>query len=222
MGYHQMNKNCLVIGGTSGIGRSVCNQLSLTAWDCIAVGRGRCDMRLTESVDAYLKSFPKDISIDALVFSQGEWFSKPKELHTLLDYWNQYHSRVLMPIRIINYFSAQLQGSKVGSVITVSSTRGFIGGVETAPYSLACAAQIALVQGLAREYEGIKFSCVAPGLTDTPLGAEVVRSGGAKPGAAMNSPEFVANEVVKLIEDRANGKVIRVVDNEASEAKWNW
>jgi len=92
-----MNKNCLVIGGTSGIGKSVCNLLSLSQWDCIAVGRQQCNMNLTESVDAYLKSFPTNIMLDAIVFSHGEWFSKPKEQHTLLDYYRHTVSRSSRP-----------------------------------------------------------------------------------------------------------------------------
>lgn len=217
-----MNKNCLVIGGTQGIGKAVCDLLSLSTWDCIAIGRGQCDMNLVESVDTYLKSFPQNITLDAIVFSHGEWFSKPKEQHTLADYWRQYHSRVLMPIRIINYFANQLKQSTVGTVVFVSSTRGFIGGVDTAPYSLACGAQITEALGLSREYEGVFTSIVCPGLTDTPLGAEVIRTGGAKQGAPMNDPKTVAREIIKLIDERASGKVIRVVNNQASEAKWNW
>ena len=218
-----MNKNCLVIGGTRGIGREVCNILSLSTWDCIAVGRQQCDMNRYDSVNDYLKSFPVNVQIDAIVFSQGEWFSKPLTDHQMVDYYSQYTSRVLSPIRVIGNFVNHLRASAHGSVTFVSSTRGFMGGVETAPYSLACAAQIALVQGLAREYEGIRTNVICPGLTNTDLGKRVVETGGSKPGAAMNDPKVVAREIVNVIEDLdCNGKVIQVVNNLSSEAKWTW
>jgi NAD(P)-dependent dehydrogenase (short-subunit alcohol dehydrogenase family) len=109
-----------------------------------------------------------------------------------------------------------------GSVTMVSSTRGFIGGVATGPYSAACAAQIALMQGYAREYQGVRFNCVAPGWTDTDMGKEVAATGGVKPGAVAQPPGAVANVIVDLVEGEANGAVVRVVDGQATMAKWVW
>ena len=104
----------------------------------------------------------------------------------------------------------------------VSSTRGFIGGLHTGPYAAACAAQIALMQGYAREYEGVRFNCLCPGLTDTDRGGQVIATGGAKPDAIAQQPSVVAAEIVRLIESGDNGRVMRVVDGKAWEARWTW
>ncbi len=216
-------KSCLVFGGSRGIGKSTCDLLSSKDWIAIGIGRKDVDLNSVVSVDVWIANFLQQQSnqVDAIVFSQGEWFSKPLETHTLMDYIHQYESRVLLPMRIISHFATQLKVAD-GSVTFVSSTRGFIGGVETGPYSLACAAQIAMVQGFAREYSGIRFNVCCPGLTDTALGAEVIKTGGAKPGAPMNDPKVVAETIVRLIEGEMNGKAIRVVDNKATEANWTW
>jgi NAD(P)-dependent dehydrogenase (short-subunit alcohol dehydrogenase family) len=110
-------------------------------------------------------------------------------------------------------------------VVAVSSTRGFIGGVATMPYSVAKAAQIAMIQGLSREFGGaMRFNCVAPGWTDTKMGEIVKATGGVSNQNAVPQPaEAVASVIVGLVEDgKSNGRVVRVVDSIASDAKWSW
>jgi len=104
-----------------------------------------------------------------------------------------------------------------GCVVMVSSTRGLIGGVNTGPYSCAAAAQIALMQGYAREWPGVRFNVMCPGLTDTRMAAQVRATGGAKPDAIAQPPRAVAQVIVDLLEGDANGKVVRGVDGEAQE-----
>ena len=214
-------KNILITGGTRGIGKYTADLLRAGDWNVFAVGRQSVDLTSSLRTAVYLKEFPANVALDAIVFSHGKWFSGDDPFGS--EHFDQYVSRVLMPIEIIRHFATHLRMSSVGAVVFVSSTRGFIGGVDTAPYSLACAAQIALVQGYAREFGNVRFNCVCPGLTDTDLGKEVIRTGGAKATAISQPPESVAQEIVKLIEDKtANGKIIRVVDGLASEAKWSW
>lgn len=219
-----MTKNILIVGGTRGIGKCTSDLFLNSGWNVISVGRSELNMNSIWKVEHYLETFNESIALDAIVFSHGEWVSEPMP-HTHLDemYYRQYHSRVIAPIKIISHFANHLKMSSVGAVVFVSSTRGFIGGVNTAPYSLACAAQIALVQGFAREFSPVRFSCVCPGLTDTDMGKEVIRTGGAKATATPQNPISVAVEIHKLIEDKTkNGKIVRVVDDLASEAKWTW
>ena len=219
-----MINNALITGGTRGIGKCIADLLTEKLWHVAALGRKDFDIANPKSVsDYFINKYPHDVPLDAIVFSNGEWYSESFRLQSPMSYRRQYESRVVQPVKIINDFSTDLEMSKIGCVVFVSSTRGFIGGKETAPYSLACAAQIALVQGLAREYEGIRFNVVCPGLTATDMGREVISTGGAKLDAIGQEPKVVAQVIVDLILDtESNGKVIRVVDGKASEAKWNW
>jgi NAD(P)-dependent dehydrogenase (short-subunit alcohol dehydrogenase family) len=96
--------------------------------------------------------------------------------------------------------------------------------VETAPYSCAKAAQIALMMGYSREYKGTRFNVVAPGWTDTALGVQVKATGGvSNPNAVPQPASAVAKAIVELVEDgQSNGKILRVVDGEVTQARWQW
>ncbi len=209
-----MTKTCLLTGGSRGIGAATAKLLRGRGWDVIAPTRKELDFVNPESVSG----FTVYQNLGAVVFCHGEWYSGDlfKE-QRYNDFHHHYFSRVFYPLVLFVKTIDRITG---GSVTMVSSTRGFIGGVETGPYALACAAQIAMMQGYAREYSGVRFNVVCPGLTDTALGAEVIRTGGAKPGAAMQPPGVVAAEIVRLIESSDNGRVMRVVNSEVSEAKW--
>jgi len=64
---------------------------------------------------------------------------------------------------------------------------------------------------------------VSPGLTDTDLGRQVIATGGAKADAVLQPASAVAQVIVDLIEDgQSTGRVVRVVDGAASDARWAW
>lgn len=216
-----MTKSAIITGGTRGIGAAISNLLLAQSWETHSLGRKDVDMAVFGSAVAYLMDAGDHLDLNAIVFSHGEWYSVDYDLHTAYSYIHQYTSRVISPTEFIRRYAPNLKANH-GSVTFISSTRGLIGGVDTAPYSLACAAQIALVQGLAREYKGIRFNCICPGLTRTAMGDSVIATGGAKPGAKMQSPESVADVVVQAINSDWNGSIIRVVDGVASEATWSW
>lgn len=213
------NKTALVTGGSRGIGKCVVDLLRAHGWDVIAPTRAEFDMDESNSVLDSFKVMRNKLP-DAVVFCHGEWYSEELEEMEWSAWIDQYEQRVVNPIKIIQYLL--LNEIPKDCVIMVSSTRGFIGGVDTGPYSAACAAQIALMQGYAREYQGVRFNCVAPGLTDTDMGQDVIKTGGAKPGAAMQPPEVVASAIVGLIESDADGEILRVVDSQITKARWVW
>lgn len=217
-----MTKTALVTGGSRGIGKCVVDLLRAKGWEVIAPTRAELDMSSPrESVTDYGGLMNDRPEINAVVFCHGEWYSRPLTEQYATHYYKQYESRVISCMELLHWTLWLLEKSKA-CVVAVSSTRGFIGGVDTGPYSAACAAQIALMQGYAREYQGVRFNCVAPGLTNTDMGQDVIKTGGAKPGAPMQPPEVVAAEIVRLIESEDNGRVMRVVDSKVTEAKWTW
>jgi len=214
-------KTCLLTGGSRGIGKATADLLRSKGWEVIAPTRAEFNME--KSYYGVTRKGLTNRAYDkpsALVFCHGEWYSKNLPEHKDKDYLYQYKTRVITPANILRVMLPVMVNN--GCVIMVASTRGFIGGVDTGPYAAACAAQIAMMQGYAREYLGVRFNCVAPGLTNTDMGAEVIRTGGAKPGAAMQPPEAVAAEIVRLIESEDNGRIMRVVNSEVSEARWVW
>ena len=218
--FAQPVRTALVTGGSRGIGAVTALLLRERGFDVDIPSRAELDFSSTASVAQYAVGMWGTESPDALIFCHGNWYSAMPSEQSEADWLAQYRERVLGPIRLIeSYLLGQV---KPGCVVIVASTRGFMGGVDTGPYSIACAAQIALMQGYAREWPGTRFNCICPGLTDTSMGQAVLETGGAKPGSVPQDPRAVARAIADLVESDANGKVVRVVDGVASEATWSW
>jgi len=210
----------LVTGGSRGIGAEVVRQLGGRRSGVYAPFRSRLDLQDIVSIRKYLTETPADI--DTWVFCHGTWYSTPPSMRSIAErpWLDQYRERVSGPMAIIDTY---LAFKKDISVVMVSSTRGFIGGVDTGPYAAACAAQIALMQGYAREWPDSRFNVICPGWTDTDMGKEVLATGGANPKAVPQDPAVVAAIIVDLVMDVGfNGAVFRVVDGIANSARWSW
>ena len=195
-------KIALITGGSRGIGWVTAETLRQQEWRVIAPRRHELDLSMYQEIDSFADE------LDALIMCGSQWYS-----HHLTEQYSrhlveQYILNVVSHYELLHLHLAALSKRR-GCVVVVSSTRGLIGGVETAPYSMAKAAQIALVQGFAREYPGVRFNCVCPGLTATRMEEQVRESGGCKPDAVAQSPQAVAQVIVDLVNDpNANGLVV--------------
>ena len=209
--------NALIIGGSRGIGAATAELLRRNGWSYSCPNRHDFDV----SADAALATvrIPVEVDLNALIYCAGEWHSSEFSSPVDSAWLRQYNLSVIGLHAMLCLTLPQLTRAN-GCVVAVSSTRGLIGGVKTAAYSCGKAAQIALMQGFAREYQGVRFNTVCPGLTDTEMGKQVRESGGCKPDAKAQKPEAVAAAIVRLIESDANGKVIKVVDGKESEVAW--
>jgi hypothetical protein len=55
------------------------------------------------------------------------------------------------------------------------------------------------------------------------MAAQVIATGDCRPDAVPQPVEAVAAAIVGLVtDDASNGRVVRVVDGKASDAKWVW
>ena len=207
----------LLTGGSRGIGAATASMLRERNWLVKTPTRAELDFSSVASVAKFCVALE---SPDALIFCHGTWYSALPSEQSEADWLAQYRARVLGPLRLIESFL--LGQTKPGCVVMVSSTRGLIGGVDTGPYAVACAAQIALMQGYAREWPGTRFNCVCPSLTATDMERQVRETGGCKSDAIAQPANAVADAVAKLVEGDYNGKVIRVANGVADEAAWNY
>lgn len=210
----------LVTGGSRGIGAAVAMLMRERGWEVLAPTRQELDFSSAISVSKFAVAQWSASVPDAVIFCHGTWFSRPIGSREEADWLAQYRLRVIEPMRLIEDFLAT--GREPKCIIMVSSTRGLVGGIDTGPYSAACAAQIALMQGYAREWPSIRFGCICPGLTDTAMGAEVIATGGAKPGSRPQSAEAVAKHIISLLEASSSGEVIRIVDGIGHSARWEF
>ena len=224
-----MTKTAFITGGSRGIGEETAHLLREAGWDIVAPRRAVLDFADLQLVYTYIMDWLSGLQVhqfDAVIFCHGEWYARSpwqnRNVDPAIVWYRQMTMRVFTPMYLLQFLLGGDPRWRPKCVIMVSSTRGLIGGVNTGPYAAACAAQIALMQGYAREYPGVRFNAIACGLTDTDMGREVIATGGAKPDAIAQPPESVAREIVRLIESDDNGRVMRVVDSQVSEAKWHW
>jgi NAD(P)-dependent dehydrogenase (short-subunit alcohol dehydrogenase family) len=214
----------LVTGGSRGVGACVVTQLQAAGWDVLAPGRAELDFDDPNSVNRYWLHFGlMSPQLDALVMCHGTWFSKPFNDHCITDYALQMRQRYFMPFELIGWMLPYLKKGTSPSITIVSSTQAFGGRAETGPYAAACAAQVRLALGLAHSLPAVRTNAVCPGLTATGMAAQVIATGDCRPDAVPQPVEAVAAVIVGLVtDDASNGRVVRVVDGKASDAKWVW
>jgi 2-hydroxycyclohexanecarboxyl-CoA dehydrogenase len=169
----------IVTGGASGIGRATALRLEAEGATVVVA-----DLNAPEPVDvtdaAAVRAFVEGVQqqhgkVDILVSNAG-WDRAGPFLETGEELWDK--------VIAINYRGhlavthAVLPGMierGYGRVVTVASDAGRVGSSGEVVYSGAKGAVIAFTKAVAREVarHGVNVNCVAPGLVDTPLLANI-------------------------------------------------
>jgi 2-hydroxycyclohexanecarboxyl-CoA dehydrogenase len=227
----------LITGGASGIGKAVCRALArqgarVAVADInasgaeVIAGQVRADggeglavvMDVTArasagaGVEAVLRAWGR---IDLLANVAG-WDRIVPFVETTEEFWDR--------VIAINYRGVlatchavlpHMIERRSGTIVNVSSEAGRAGSSGEAVYSGAKGAVIAFTKALAREVAryGIRVNAVAPGLTETPLLAQMIADGHdrlmqaiarATPLQRFATAEEVADAVLFLGSDRAS------------------
>jgi NAD(P)-dependent dehydrogenase (short-subunit alcohol dehydrogenase family) len=208
-------KNILIIGASGGIGKALANTLSnmghrvygtyhREGWnpDSETIHYQRLDV-LGEHLDL---GFLPD-SLDGLVYCPGSINLKPFPRFTPEDFLEDYRLQVVGAVRVIQGSIKRLRASASPSVVlfsTVAVQQGFRFHTQVAASKGAIEG---LTRSLAAEYAPkIRFNCIAPSLTDTPLAAgllntEEKRSANADrhPLKRVGEPEDLASMAAFLL-----------------------
>ncbi|OOC64370.1 SDR family NAD(P)-dependent oxidoreductase [Paenibacillus ihbetae] len=216
------NKVIVVTGASSGIGALIAQRLSDEGAVVILAGRsmerlrevgGRLngphelvvmDVQEPQQVDSVLKeACRKHGRIDVLVNNAGygkfEAFldMPPDEFEDMMD---------VNYMGIVRCTQAVLPGMLErgdGQIVNIASMAGKIGTAKSTAYSATKHAVLGLSNALRQElrHTGITVSTVNPGPIDTPFFSLADPSGGyvKNVGWLMMKPEYVAEQVVKLI-----------------------
>lgn len=219
--------NFVILGGYGGVGRAL-TQILIARGDQVLIA-GRDTAKLTalaaETGASHTQADATDsASIEAAIAAGKEQFG---ELHGVA---NCFGSLLLKPAHVTtdiefeNVLGANLKSAfsavrgavksipGPGSVVLVSSAAARIGLVNHEAIAAAKAGVQGLALSAAATYakRGLRFNCVAPGLTDTPLTARIVSSEpAAKASLNMHAlgrfgqPEDVASAIAFLL-DPAN------------------
>ena len=172
-----MNKNYVVIGGSSGIGRELVqllekegNNVFATYHENIINSQGNIQYQkldvLSDSLN--LESFPEQI--DGLVYCPGSINLKPFKRFSEDDFINDFKLQVVGATRVIKTLLPKLMKSENSSIVlfsTIAVQNGF-------NFHSQVATSKGAIEGLTRSLSAefapkIRVNAIAPSLKDTPL-----------------------------------------------------
>ena len=181
------NKNIIVTGASSGLGREVCLNLDVLGANLVLVGRNiknlnktkslmkrkhdyiLCDLSNLKDTKKKIKAIFAKKKFDGLVHGAGDYLLSPIQLVDEKEITNSININLISPYLITKEFCKRNNYNEGASIVFVSSVAGFIGSSSLSVYSMTKSGQIGLVKSLAVEMASkkVRINSVAPGLIDS-------------------------------------------------------
>lgn len=222
-----MQKTYLIAGGSSGIGRSLYQQLTESGHRVIVLSRERRD--LPESAEHYSVDFSSaelilpeiDAELHGIVYMPGSILLKPFRSIGRADFLADYQLNVLGAVETIRKYQSLLSKSQLSSILLMSTVAVGTG----MPYHSLVASSKGAVEGLTRALAAelspnIRVNAIAPSLTDTPLAEKLLNTEEKKQAGKERHPlkqigqaEDIASYMSWLLSDSAKfitGQILSV------------
>ena len=190
--------------------RKTCEEI--TSYGCTAY-MNRVEVTKRESIEHWLKQISvAEGQIDVLVNNAGINRAGPLDTVTEED-WDEIMAVNLKgPFLVSQEVLPMMVGTGGGRIINIASVSGLYGGPTTAHYAASKAGLISLTQVLARwgADHNIFVNSIAPGIIETDLTREELRTGGGKNVVGLTllkrpgQVEDVASIAVMLASDEQN------------------
>lgn len=204
-----MNKNYIIVGGSSGIGLELTKQLSEAGNHVTVLSRNSGNLGSLSNV----KHIPYDVTsseipefnldtIDGFAYCPGTINLKPFHGLKIEDFNKDFEVNVLGAIRSLQPIVKQLKKNGNASIVFFST----VAVQQGMPFHSSVAASKGALEGLTRSLAAelspnVRVNCIAPSVTDTPLASRILSSDEKKEASgkrhALNRVG-TANEVAKL------------------------
>ncbi len=209
----------LVVGGSSGIGLQVTNQLAAAGHTVHATYNthavetaGNIHYHNINVLDENINLDFLPASIEGIVYCPGAISLRPFNRIPSEDFIKDYNLQVVGAVKIIQAALLKLKESKNGSIVLFSTVAVQLGLNFHSLVASSKGAIEGLTKALAAELAPtIRVNCIAPSLTNTPLAASLLNSeqkidanAQRHPLKRVGTPLDIANAVEFLLTDKSS------------------
>jgi len=189
-----LNKNYLVTGSSSGIGKAL--TISLLSAGCNVLGIGRDSLKVKDIEQDYPDSFlfkSTDLAAQAqnsdvieafvaqygkfngMVYCAGKEETMPIAMYTPEKLDNIFNVNFNAPFELLRLISKKKTCEEMASFVFLSSVMGELGQPGKTGYCSSKAALLGLVKAAALEFaqRKIRVNAVSPGVVDTPMSQQL-------------------------------------------------
>ena len=214
-------KNILVIGGSSGIGLEIVNQLIEKEYNVIAASRTPKELEKIDGVqyvrfDAVNDELPLDDlppDMQGLVYCPGTIRLIPFNHLRDQDFRDDFEINFMSAVRVLRACFPRLRKSTSGASVVLFSTVAVQTGM---PFHASIAGAKGAVEGLTRSLAAefapkIRVNAIAPSITDTPMAERLLNreerrkaSAERHPMKRVGTPKDIASFATFLLDERAS------------------
>jgi 3-oxoacyl-[acyl-carrier protein] reductase len=189
-----MNRNYLVIGASSGIGKAVAQKIALEGHHLTCLSRRQpegfdSNYFYFDAIQPVFSTITLPEKLDGLVYAPGSINLKPFKSLKRTDFLADMEVNLFGLIEVLHWASKSLLASESPSVVTFSTVAVGQGMPFHASIAAAKGAVEGLTKSLAAEWAPkIRVNCIAPSLTDTPLADRLLNNEAKQEAAAKRHP----------------------------------
>lgn len=222
-------KTYLIVGASSGIGKALSAMLAKSG--NMVYGTYNKSMAQTETENINL--FPLDVvdenlnldflpeKLEGIAYCPGSITLKPFERIKAADLMSDFQLQVLGAVRVLQAALPKLRNGENPSVVLFSTVAVQVGLPYHSVVSVSKGAIEGLTKALAAEYAPrVRVNCIAPSLTDTPLGLPFLNTDQKRDAAnqrhplkRVGNPDDIAGMAEFLLSEKSGwitGQVIHV------------